>query len=550
MGAHNSHTDLDNVILRSYSRCGTVQVTGRYHRPPKALEDDYELPGKVLGSGYNGQVFLATDRHTGKQYAVKNFKLHGVGKEKKEELISECEIFLAMDHPHVARLTDIYETTQSLNLVMECCSGGEMLHRVLQLKRFPEQKACEASRQILLALNYIHSQQVVHRDIKLENFLYDTPDSDQLKLIDFGFSKIFDHNTKMKLSCGTLSYVAPEVLRKSYTVQCDMWSFGVVVFVLLAGYMPFAAADEQGQIDNIMHAKYNMSKPIWKQISATAIDFINKCLVKDPGLRLSSKDAMEHEWIAKVQKKVDEQHFVDASAINALQEFAQASHFRRACMSMMAWSLSNEDRLQLRDLFLEMDTDRTGTVSLVEFKRVLEDKFHVDDHDTIQAFAAIGTAHTDQIRYSDFLAAMVSSRIAMHDDLLYATFHRFDTHNAGYITLEDLRAVVGESFDGAEAEKLLAEADTSHDGKISYTEFIVYLRGQDGDHSHAEVAHKIIDTELARTEDHPHHRDEHKSKKGRPVMRSKMPAIKKGIPPPPPAKGSEDAAGGKCCAIL
>lgn len=128
-----------------------------------------------------------------------------------------------MDHPHVASLTDVYESEDQLYLVMECMLGGELFDRVVKRKRFTEKDAAKAVYQMLLAVNYIHSHDVVHRDIKLENFLYEAQDSDHLKLIDFGFSKIWQPNTTMAVSCGTLAYVAPEVLEKSYTSQCDLW---------------------------------------------------------------------------------------------------------------------------------------------------------------------------------------------------------------------------------------------------------------------------------------------------------------------------------------
>merc|ERR1719433_1595447 len=155
---------------------------------------------------------------------------------------------------------------------MECLEGGELFDRVIERKRFSENDASDAVRQMLLALNYLHSAGIVHRDLKLENFLYDKKGGDHLKLIDFGFSKVWDPNVKMHLSCGTLSYVAPEVLEKNYGSQCDLWSLGVICYILLSGQMPFAGS-ESVQTQNIKEGKYQMRPDKWSKVPKEAVHF-------------------------------------------------------------------------------------------------------------------------------------------------------------------------------------------------------------------------------------------------------------------------------------
>merc|ERR1712232_1390149 len=158
----------------------------------------------------------------------------------------------------------------------------------------------------------------VHRDIKLENFLYEKEDSKHLKLIDFGFSKIWKPNTKMHLSCGTLSYVAPEVLGKSgYGSKCDMWSLGVTVFILLFGYMPFSGPEEH-QIECIKKGKWSKKDHLWKRVSAPAQAFLQALLVVDPEKRLSAAQALELQWIHQRDEVFQQDHEVNKAIVDAL----------------------------------------------------------------------------------------------------------------------------------------------------------------------------------------------------------------------------------------
>lgn len=459
----------ERLVSHSSGRIGLV---GRCHRAPqRMLDQDYVLSSKVLGTGYSGSIRLATSKRGGQRVAVKSFRFKGLDAPNRARLHSEVEVFLCMDHPHIARLLDVYETETQISLVMECVEGGELFERMTKVKSLSEKEASDATRQMLLALHYLHSCGITHRDLKLENFLYDYQNGTYLKMIDFGFSKYGSGNSRMKTSCGTLAYVAPEVLKRSYTSQCDLWSMGVIVFILLSGHMPFHGESED-QMRDIKRGRFEFKPEHWIGVSAAAKQFIKSLLKMDPAKRLTAKSALSHKWI--VQSFNENMAVVDISVIDAIRSWSKAPKLRRACLSMMAWSLSNKQQAMVRDYFVALDTDHSGTISRAELQDAMEGKFAMP---SAEAEAVFSGFDGEDIKYSDFLAAMISSSIAIDDDILQSAFAHFDIDGSGYIESGELRGILGGQFEGADVEALLSEADYTKDGKIDFQEFSKYAHG-------------------------------------------------------------------------
>jgi calcium-dependent protein kinase len=434
------------------------------------LEQDYEVSKKVLGEGVSGSVLLATAIRGMKQrVAVKAFDLSKLTSSQTNLLYSEIEVYLCMDHPHVTRLLDVYETDSKMSLVMECAEGGELFNRVAKLKCFNEKSAADATRQMLLAVHYLHSHGMVHRDLKLENFVYDMQGGNTLKMIDFGFSKHVNRRGRMNTSCGTLAYVAPEVLNRCYTSQCDLWSLGVIVFILLSGKMPFKGSSKT-QMKAIRQGKFEFESKSWKGVSQLAVEFVESLLEVDPSKRLDSKAALEHRWITETC--CDQKAHVDDSVVNAIHSWCVAPKMQRLCMAMVAWALTTEQCAAVQEDFLALDHDHDGTISLMELKKLATGQMSA--HMLQQIADALAGS---EIRYSDFLAAIALSRqIHLTDDLLRGTFEKFDIEGSGYITSLDLRRIIGSTFEGTEVEALIYEADDDKDGKLDVQEFIHHAR--------------------------------------------------------------------------
>jgi len=258
--------------------------------------------GKTLGQGAFGLVKLVTRPSDGVTAACKIMKKPTTAKDRK--LIDmEYKIMTSMNHPYIVRCYDAKETDTQVFLFLELMEGGELFDKIIEMSKFSEAMAAEVSYNVLGALNYMHSKGIIHRDLKPENMLIAKKgDIGQIKLTDFGLSKMIDEqSTIMKTACGTPAYVAPEVLNNKghgYDHKVDVWSMGVIIYILLCGFPPFYGSNDSQLFSKIKRGDYKFLKPYWDPISAEAKDFVKKMLVVDPKQRASIDDLLKHPWLA------------------------------------------------------------------------------------------------------------------------------------------------------------------------------------------------------------------------------------------------------------
>jgi calcium-dependent protein kinase len=453
------------------SRAGRIPFTARYHAEPRKLEDDYDVSKKAIGSGANGEVQLATSRqHPEQKFAVKTFNIGSASRSDLELVSREVGNYLCLDNPHIAKLFDVYESKDKLHLVMEYLEGGELFDRVSNKakQRFSEDEARDALRQVLLGLNYLHSQGFVHRDVKLENCVHDKKDGRHIKLIDFGFSKKWSPDDGyMTESLGSLAYVAPEVLKCSYTSQCDTWSVGVMAFIMLLGYMPFAGS-EKNQKAQIRAGSFRIKHEVWESISTEARGFIQALLEVDPHKRLSAAQALSHPWL---EDKASGQPKDFTEVAEALRQFANLSKLKQNYRRVLARCLSNEEESLVRDSFIHLNADQKGVITLADFGRVMKEKLEVPTDDILSMFRALDYNNDHTIHYSDFLAAMIGTQIHLHDDLVRSAFRRLDTELSGSLTVDGLSRIIGSPMTQNDVQPKAA--------RIKYDEFAASLTSTD-----------------------------------------------------------------------
>ena len=287
---------------RARSLAGSLMKT---HQGDDALKvwDEYDdSNAKVLGSGMSGQVSTVKHRRTGVTYALKTLNIHAMGVAGLEELRREINAMRRLDHPNIVKIFEIYEDRDEIHMILELCTGGELVARIMEKPHgITEREAARHLITMLSALSHCHENAIVHRDVKLDNFVYVDPREDaELKLIDFGLSHLGKQREEISATgrVGTLSYMAPEVLRKQpYAKPCDMWSLGVVCFILLSGRRPFHAREREEKIDLILHTEPSYTGSGWKGISSQAMNFVQALLRKEPSERLTAQQALNHPWL-------------------------------------------------------------------------------------------------------------------------------------------------------------------------------------------------------------------------------------------------------------
>jgi len=263
-----------------------------------SLTDKY-IVQEELGRGAFSVVKLAIEKETGIKYAVKMINKSHVGQDMAR-LATEMEILKRVDHPNIICLKEIIDTKNCLFIVTEVVTGGELFDKIVELGSYSEKDAAVLVSKMVSAIDYLHELGIVHRDLKPENLLLkDGKDISDVKLADFGLSKIVSQKVMMQTACGTPGYVAPEVLKaQGYDKEVDYWSIGVITYILLCGFPPFYNEKLQLLFEQIMKADYDFPEDYWSDISSEAKDFIRKLLVVDPKKRLIGKDCLKHPWLA------------------------------------------------------------------------------------------------------------------------------------------------------------------------------------------------------------------------------------------------------------
>jgi len=339
----------------------------------------------------------------------------------------------------------------------------------------------------------LQSQRVVHRDIKLENWLYaNNEQSSPVLITDFGMAAFYDESVDEPLTsmAGSSFYVAPEVLKQSYGNQCDMWSIGVTAYMLLSGVAPFGGEDITEILNQVMSGRLNFPNKYFRGTTQEAKDFLRYLLTRTVMERPGPSEALAHPWLRKrssVHAGPDAAHELwrRSEIVDSLEAFSAADGLAKIALEVMAFTMPPAKLDELRHVFQKMDTDGSGTLSLDEFRQAMALHREVPSERVEQIFTQMDVAHHGEVDYTEFLAATLDKKAYMQEDVCWSAFRVFDRNGDGKISMQELEAVlasgnVEEAMGASAVKELMKEVDTNGDGEIDFQEFMQMMRKQEG----------------------------------------------------------------------
>ncbi|KAG6644515.1 hypothetical protein CIPAW_08G059100 [Carya illinoinensis] len=385
------------------------------------------------------------------------------------------------EHPHVVRIEGTYEDSVFVHLVMELCAGGELFDRIVQKGHYSEREAVKLITTIVGVVESCHSLGVMHRDLKPENFLFDSPGDDaKLKTTDFGLSIFYKPGEAFHDVVGSPYYVAPEVLKKHYGPEADVWSAGVILYILLSGVPPFWAETETGIFRQILQGKLDFESAPWPSISESAKDLIRKMLERDPTKRISAHEVLCHPWI--VDDTVAPDKPLGSAVLSRLKQFSAMNKLKKMALRVIAERLSEEEIGGLKELFKMIDTDNSGTITFEELKEGLKRVgTELMESEIKSLMEAADIDNNGSIDYGEFLAATLHMNKMEREENLIAAFSYFDKDSSGYITIDELQQACKEfGLGDVHLDDIIKEIDQDNDGRIDYGEFAAMMRTGDG----------------------------------------------------------------------
>jgi calcium-dependent protein kinase len=445
------------------------------------IRDRYAFGQEPLGVRADGHITKGTLRSNGLVHIVKTTRKRAQNVERLER---EMAILKKMDHQNIVKLVETFEDQRSIHLVFEFCAGGLLMDRICAEQKFSERDAAVLMKQILSAVFFMHQNGVCHRGLTLDKFMFqnEAPMAESvLKLVNFDSACFFEEGTFLQEKVSTkCSSFAPEVSDGRYNEKCDLWSCGVMLFMLLSGRPPFSGNTEKEVRKKVQRADFDFDKKYWSRVSEDAQSLIRKMLKVRVQDRISAKEALQHAWILEMAPKATSS--VNLEFLNDLKSLRSASKLKKVALQVMVVQFNQNQIGDLRNIFNALDENGDGMLTMKEIREGLM-RAGLQDITTAlqQSLEDIDLDGSGLIDYSEFLAAALEKKHYLQEDACWNAFKFFDRDGDGCISVEELRQVLNsrnweEEIGEAALEQAMQEVDKNGDGQIDFDEFMEMMR--------------------------------------------------------------------------
>jgi len=448
---------------------------------PGKIYENYDIDKKdKISSGSTGYVCKAKQKKSGHVRAVKTIPKAHV--RDMESLKREFKITQMMDHPNISKHYESFEDHRNIYVVTELCQGGQLFDRIIDQGYLSEIAVAHLMEQIIRAVDYIHKQGVFHRDIRPENFLFlnkEHVEKNPLKLVHFAVACKVQPGQIMQSKVGTPYYVSPQVIMGKYDQAADLWSCGIIMYVLLCGYPPFNGDNDAEIVAKVRLGNFSFDPADWRHISEDAKEIVRGLLQINPRDRFTAHQALKYEWMRL--KAPGALGHTSTNFVDSLRVFRSQNKLIKVAVQLLAEQLNEVQLMSLHHIFTMIDSNSDGFLTNNELKEaLLRSNLQSIPPDVLQMMQEIDSDGSGMIDSTEFLANALERRSRLQEDVCWNAFRVFDKNGDGSITTEELSKILcNDDVEEIMGAKVIADlmnaVDQNGDGIVDFQEFMMGL---------------------------------------------------------------------------